>query len=101
MDTALCCSARASIGELRGGRVLHQLQNKGTSIPLIQKSRDSIWCVWSGDWQVGTKGKKKRVGVNVAINIRMDKPPSTFSEDQFVKDVAQLLVNHRSPDSLR
>jgi len=65
-------------------------------MPLIQKSRGSIWRVWSGDWRVGAKDKKKRVGVNVAINIRTDKLPPSFSEDRFVKDVAALLVGYAS-----
>jgi len=63
-------------------------------MPLIKKSRNSIWRVWSGDWRVGSKTNKKRVGVNVAINIRSDRMPASFSEDSFVAAVADLLVKH-------
>ena len=42
-------------------------------MPLIKNSRNSIWRVWSGPWRVGAKDKKKKVGVNVAINIRADR----------------------------
>jgi len=59
-------------------------------MPLIKKSRNSIWRVWSGTWRVGGKDNKKKVGVNVAINIRSDKLPK-FSEDAFVRDVSDLL----------
>jgi hypothetical protein len=59
-------------------------------MPLIKKSRNAIWRVWSGDWRVGGKTNKKRVGVNVAINIRSDKLHG-FSEDQFVSEVSGLL----------
>lgn len=59
-------------------------------MPLISKSRNSIWRVWSGPWRVGGKNNKKRVGVNVAINIRSDKLPH-FSEDAFVQGVSRLL----------
>lgn len=59
-------------------------------MPLITKSRNSIWRVWSGPWRVGAKSNNKKVGVNVAINIRADKLPN-FSEDGFVKDVSSLL----------
>ncbi len=59
-------------------------------MPLISKSRNSIWRVWSGPWRVGGKNNKKRVGVNVAINIRSDKL-LRFSEDAFVEEVSGLL----------
>ena len=59
-------------------------------MPLIKKSRNSIWRVWSGPWRVGAKDKKKKVGVNVAINIRADRLDK-FSEEAFVNDVAALL----------
>jgi hypothetical protein len=65
-------------------------------VPLIKKSRNSLWRVWSGTWKVGSTGKKKTVGVNIAINIRTDKMPPNFSEDNFVKEVAELLVKHAS-----
>ena len=63
-------------------------------MPLIKKSRNSIWRVWSGPWRVGTKNSKKKVGVNVAINIRADRLPTSFSEDAFVKEVSDLLRGH-------
>ena len=63
-------------------------------MPLIKKSRNSIWRVWSGAWKVGGMNKR-RVGVNVAINIRSDKL-SNFLENAFVKDVAELFVKHAS-----
>jgi hypothetical protein len=59
-------------------------------MPLISKSRNSIWRVWSGPWRVGSENHKKKVGVNVAINIRSDKLQG-FSEGSFVKDVSDLL----------
>lgn len=65
-------------------------------MPLITKSRGSIWRVWSGTWRVGGKDHKKTVGVNVAINIRTDKLPSDFSEERFINDVAALLVGYAS-----
>jgi hypothetical protein len=64
-------------------------------MPLIKKSRNSIWRVWSGRWRVGGKSNKKRVGVNVAINIRSDKLPG-FSEDRFVADISDLLRKYAS-----
>jgi hypothetical protein len=68
-------------------------------VPLIKKSRNSIWRVWSGPWKVGPK--KKKVGVNVAINIRGDRMPASFSEDQFVSDVAELLTKYASQCDLQ
>ncbi len=62
-------------------------------MPLISKSRNSIWRVWSGTWKVGGKNNKKKVGVNVAINIRSDKLPQ-FSEEAFVKDISSLLKKY-------
>lgn len=62
---------------------------------MIKKSRNSIWRVWSGPWRVGAKDRKKKVGVNVAINIRSDKLPG-FSEDEFVKDISSLLRKYAS-----
>lgn len=59
-------------------------------MPLIKKSSNSIWRVWSGPWRVGAKDKKKKVGINVAINIRADKLEK-FSEDTFEREVADLL----------
>lgn len=64
-------------------------------MPLIKKSRNSIWRVWSGQWRVGGRNNNKRVGVNVAINIRSDKL-TAFSEDKFVSDVSELLVKYAS-----
>jgi hypothetical protein len=64
-------------------------------MPLIKKSRNSIWRVWSGPWRVGGKNNKKRVGVNVAINIRADKL-TAFSETDFVRDVSELLRKYAS-----
>jgi hypothetical protein len=64
-------------------------------MPLIKKSRNSIWRVWSGPWRVGGKNNKKRVGVNVAINIRSDKL-TAFSETDFVRDVSELLRKYAS-----
>jgi hypothetical protein len=46
-----------------------------------------MWRVWSGQWRVGGKSCKKKVGVNVAINIRSDRLPN-FSEEEFVADVS-------------
>ncbi len=63
-------------------------------MPLIKKSRNSIWRVWSGPWRVGAKNKKK-VGINVAINIRADKL-SNFSEGAFETEVSELLINYAS-----
>lgn len=60
-------------------------------MPLLKKSRNSIWRVWSGPWKVGGKARKKKVGVNVAINIRSDKL-ANFSEDDFVREVAEMLA---------
>lgn len=62
-------------------------------MPLLTKSRNSIWRVWSGPWRVGSKDKKKKVGVNVAINIRADRLDK-FSEEEFVADVSELLRNY-------
>ena len=45
---------------------------------------------------MGAKDHKKRVGVNVAINIRTDKLPPSFDEDKFVNEVAELLVKYAS-----
>ena len=42
-------------------------------MPLIKKSSNSKWRVWSGPWKVGQKDNKKKVGVNVAINISADR----------------------------
>jgi len=64
-------------------------------MPIIKKSQNSIWRVWSGTWRVGRKDKKKTVGVNVSVNIRSDKLPS-FDQDNFVKEVAELLVQYAS-----
>ena len=64
-------------------------------MPLLQKSRNSIWRVWSGPWRVGAKNSKKKVGVNVAINIRADKL-SSFSEATFVREVSDLLRKYAS-----
>ena len=63
--------------------------DSGGQMPLLKKSSNSIRRVWSGPWRVGAKDKKK-VGVNVAINIRADRL-SGFPEDEFVADVADLL----------
>ncbi len=63
---------------------------EGGLVPLIKKSRNAIWRVWSGPWRVGRSDRKKKVGVNVAINIRSDKLAG-FSEDSFVRDVSTLL----------
>jgi len=65
-------------------------------MPLLKKSRNSIWRVWSGPWRVGGKNNKKKVGINVAINIRADKLPNSFSEEAFVTEVSELLVKHAS-----
>lgn len=59
-------------------------------MPLIKKSSNAIWRVWSGPWRIGPKDKKKKVGINVAINIRADRLDN-FSEEDFVNDVAALL----------
>jgi hypothetical protein len=64
-------------------------------MPLIKISRNSIWRVWSGPWRVGGKNNKKRVGVNVAINIRSDKL-AELSETNFVSDVSELLRKYAS-----
>ena len=64
-------------------------------MPLIKKSSNAIWRVWSGPWKVGGKNNKKKVGVNVAINIRSDKLPG-FSEDKFVTDISALLRKYAS-----
>lgn len=64
-------------------------------MPQIHKSRNAIWRVWSGPLTMGGKGKKKRVGVTVAISIRSDKLPD-FLEDQFVKEVSEMLVKRAS-----
>jgi hypothetical protein len=64
-------------------------------MPLLKKSRNSIWRVWSGPWRVGGRNNKKKVGVNVSINIRSDKL-SNFSEQKFIDEVAGLLVKHGS-----
>ena len=64
-------------------------------MPLIMKSHNSIWRVWSGQWRVGGRNTKKKVGVNVAINIRSDKLAG-FSEDKFVADVSGLLRKYAS-----
>ena len=64
-------------------------------MPLIKKSKNSIWRVWSGPWRVGGKDHKKKVGVNVAINIRSDKL-TDFSEAKFVDEVSELLTKHAS-----
>lgn len=64
-------------------------------MPLIKKSRNSIWRVWSGAWRVGGKNNKKRVGVNVAINIRSDKV-ADFSENNFVSEIAEMLRRYAS-----
>ncbi len=63
-------------------------------MPLIQKSRNSIWRVWSGPYCVGGKHKKK-VGVTVAIVIRADKLTG-FSERSFVTDASELLRKYAS-----
>ena len=68
-------------------------------MPLLKKSQNSIWRVWSGPWQVGGK-RKKRVGVHVGINIRSDKL-TDFSEATFVTEVAELLVKHASQYDLQ
>jgi hypothetical protein len=65
-------------------------------MPLIKKRNNAIWRVWSGPYSVGGKKAKKRLGVTVSLTIRSDKMPSTFSEDKFVQQVAELLVNHAS-----
>ena len=62
-------------------------------MPLIKKNRNAIWRVWSGDWRDGGKANKKRVDVNVPINIRSDKLPG-FSEEEFVTDVSGLLTKY-------
>jgi hypothetical protein len=46
--------------------------------------------VWSGPWKVGQKDNKKKIGVNVAINIRADRMKD-FSEEAFVREVSELL----------
>ncbi len=65
-------------------------------MPLIKKSSNAIWRVWSGPYSVGGKNTKKRVGVSVAISIRADKLPPTFSEREFTEQVAELLMKHAS-----
>lgn len=62
-------------------------------MPLIKKSSNSIWRVWSGPWKVGQKENKKKVGVNVAINIRADRMKD-FSEETFVREVSELLIKY-------
>jgi hypothetical protein len=66
---------------------------EGGAMPLIKKSSNSIWRVWSGPWKVGQKDNKKKVGVNVAINIRADKMKD-FSEETFVREVSELLIKY-------
>lgn len=64
-------------------------------MPLIKKSRNAVWRVWSGPYTVGGKKTKKRVGVTVAVTIRSDKLPG-FSESKFIEQVAELLTKHAS-----
>ena len=54
-------------------------------MPLIKKSRNAVWRVWSGPYSVGGKNAKKRVGVTVSVTIRSDKMPPNFSESEFVE----------------
>ena len=65
----------------------------GGAMPLIKKSSNSIWRVWSRPWKVGQKDNKKKVGVNVAINIRADRMKD-FSEETFVREVSELLIKY-------
>jgi hypothetical protein len=66
-------------------------------MPMIKKSRNSIWRVWSGPWKVGAKDRKKKVGVNVAINIRADRM-TNFSEDAFVKELLRTYAAKHDPE---
>lgn len=51
-------------------------------MPLIKKSRNSVWRIWRGPSKIGKKDKKKTVGFVVAANIRSDKLPVNISSDQ-------------------
>jgi hypothetical protein len=64
-------------------------------MPLIKKSQNAVWRVWSGPYSVGGKKTKKRVGVTVSVTIRSDKLPG-FSESKFTEQVAELLTKHAS-----
>jgi hypothetical protein len=63
-------------------------------MPLLKKSQNAVWRVWSGPYSVGGKNKK-RVGVSVSVIIRADKLPG-FSESKFVEQVSELLTKHAS-----
>lgn len=64
---------------------------------LIKKSSNAVWRVWSGPYSTGGKGgAKKRIGVTISLTIRSDKLPSDFSEDAFVKRVAESLIKQAS-----
>lgn len=61
-------------------------------MPAIKKSRNSIWRVWCGPLSVGKKPKKK-VGITVAVSVRLDKLPGV-SEKDIIDTVSNMLRKH-------
>lgn len=57
---------------------------------LIAKSARAAWRVWSGPYSIGPKGKKKRVGLTVALTLRLDKGLEV-TEDQFESAASEIL----------
>lgn len=56
-------------------------------MPLIAKSKNSVWRIWTGPWKVGKD--KRRVGFVVATNIRTDKLPQSIDG----QELEEYLIN--------
>ncbi|MBI5969379.1 MAG: hypothetical protein HY882_16165 [Deltaproteobacteria bacterium] len=56
-------------------------------MPLVKKSKNSIWRIWTGPWKVGGKNYKKEIGFVVAVNIRTDKLPPDVNYIQIKESI--------------
>lgn len=65
-------------------------------MPLVLKSADGTWRIWTGPWRVGGKTVKKKLGFVVAVNIREDKLPVGKEPAQIRQDIIDLLKGYVS-----
>jgi|GEM_PF-4016607 hypothetical protein len=67
-------------------------------MPLVRKSKNSIWRIWTGPWKVGGRNNKKEVGFVVAVNIRTDKLPENFNHKQLRESLIEQMEKIVSSD---
>jgi len=60
-------------------------------MPLITKSKNNIWRIWTGPWRIGKD--KKRIGFAIGLNIRTDKLPKNTDESQLKEDLVDQIKN--------